>query len=86
MNGLCEDRLADSGLDCVGQDEVHPTFEKAFQQKLQVHIGIKRLPVELDDEIKIAVFAVLSPDARAEQPETPHPTRVNLITMRFQQL
>ena len=86
MPGLCEDRLADSGLDCVGDHEVHRTFEKALQQKLQVHVGIKRLAVELDDEIKIAAFAALSPDARAEQPETPHPTRVNLITMLFQRL
>jgi hypothetical protein len=47
MDGLVKDWLSKPRLNGVGQDQVHRAAEKAFQVRLQVHIGVKGFVVKL---------------------------------------
>ena len=44
-------------LDRVFQNEVDPHPEQLLEERLEIHVGIERLRVELDHEVEIALGA-----------------------------
>jgi hypothetical protein len=57
MEGIAEDPLPQPRLDGVLQDKVYPNAEQLLEERLEIHVGVERFLVELDNEIEIALRA-----------------------------
>jgi hypothetical protein len=51
MDRFSQDRIAQTGLQRVGEHKINGTAEEAFQKFLQAHVGVKCVPFELDQEM-----------------------------------
>src|SRR4249919_568517 len=83
MDGLGEDPLSQPGLDRVLQDKVDPDPEQPLQERLEIHVGVERLRVELDNEVEIAPHACGAPGSGSEQAERVDTVAANGWRMRL---
>jgi hypothetical protein len=57
MEGIAEDPLPQPRLDGVLQDKVYSDAEQLLEERLEIHVGVERFLLELDNEIEIALRA-----------------------------
>jgi hypothetical protein len=72
-----QDRLPEPRLDGVTDDEIHASSEQSLQEGLQLHVGVERLDVELDDEVEVTPFPGRAPGAGAKETETANAVLTN---------
>ena len=66
VEGLAEDPLPQPRLDGVLQDKVYPNAEQLLEERLEIHVGVERFLLELDNEIEIALRARGAVSSRSE--------------------
>ena len=81
MKGFGEDPLPEPGLDRVLQDKVDPDPEQLFEERLEIHVGVERLQVELNNEVEIALRACGALDSGSEQTERTDAVAANAWSM-----
>jgi len=45
-------------LDCIDEHQVDGTPKSVFQEKLQVHVSVKRRTIKLHEKVKVARFGL----------------------------
>lgn len=73
MQSFSEDRIPQPGFDGLGDDKIDPASEEIFQIGFEIHVGVERFSLELDDEVEIALLVGCTASGRTEQPEPPDP-------------
>ena len=71
MQSFGEDRISEPGFDGLGHDQVDPASEEILQIGFEIHVGVERLALELDDEVEIALRVRRPARGGAEQSEPP---------------
>jgi len=63
----------ESRLYGVAIDEVDSPPEEIFEEELEVHVGVKGTApfLELDEDIDVALFVLIAPGKRPEDPDPP---------------
>jgi len=88
MDGFAQDPVAQAGLDCVGDYEVHFAVEEPFQKALQVHVGVEGLSFQLDNEVQVARLPIFPARSRTEEREAANAETAELVrslSMRMRQ-
>jgi len=76
---LVEDLLAKPRLDRATEDKINRATKHILQEKLQIHVTVKRGSLEFDDKVKIARFDGISNRDRSKQTQAPNTERANSI-------
>ena len=54
IDGVPENRVPQSRLQTIAHDEIHVAVESAFEETEEPHVVAEGLPVEIDQEVKVA--------------------------------
>jgi len=86
MDGVPQDRLAQSGLQRIRKHQVDRALKQCFQELHKTHIGVKCWILQIDYEIKIARRRGLAARHRPEQAEASHPKAPDLVAVGSQRI
>src|SRR5437016_2400826 len=84
MESFAENPLTQPGLDRVFQNQVDARPEQLLQERLEIHVGVERLRLELDDEVEITVYARGALGSGSEQTQRSDAVAVNCRSVLFE--
>jgi hypothetical protein len=84
MNRLAKYRFPKARLQCVGNDQIHRPMKKLLKKVFEIHIRIEGFPVELYQEIEIALRCVIAAHRRTKQAKPPDAETADLFAIPLQ--
>jgi len=86
MNRFGQHRRSQPRLERTAYHQVNPAGEELLEELLQSHVVVECLPVEFDEEVKVAVLSGLAPGRGPEHGQAPDPEPANPLAVGGQPL